>query len=312
MALVAERWSPAALPAADRVDAFRELVSATHLPWSLTPGPDAGADASLARYRIGDLTLVDCRCGPCSGARGRSQLAATTDDVVGVLFVRSGAEEVELAGQQLRVPAGAALVWRGDEPVRFRVPGRLHKWTLLVPRTRLPVPGGRRLLEPAATGLVTGLLGAAVGAAGQLDGRLGTPVADAAVDLLAAALAGGGPPDDVTWRRVTAHVEAHLGDPALTPEALAAAAWISLRSLYALFAARGHTPAAYVRRRRLEAARRELLRSGTAVRVADVAARWGFGDQATFARGFRTAFGVTPDQVRRGRADQPRSATGPS
>ena len=35
MTLVAERWTPAGLDPADRVDAFREAISATHLPWSL-------------------------------------------------------------------------------------------------------------------------------------------------------------------------------------------------------------------------------------------------------------------------------------
>ncbi|WP_409331900.1 helix-turn-helix domain-containing protein [Trujillonella humicola] len=312
MALTAERWSTAALPEPDRVDALREIVSATHLPWALTPAGDDGGPpvgAELTRYRLGDVSLVDCRCGPCAGRRGRPQLAATDDDVVGVLFVRSGREEVELAGRRLVVPAGSALVWHADEAVRFRVPGPLHKQTLLVPRTRLPLPGDRRLLGPAAAGLVTGVLSAAVAGAGRLDGRLGATVADAAIDLLAAALAGDdGPADDATWRRVTAHVDAHLGDPGLTPEALAAAVWVSVRSLYGVFAARGLTPAGYVRRRRLEAARRELQRRGTAVTVAEVAHRWGFREQATFSRGFRAAFGSTPDQVRRGGA-QTRTGT---
>ncbi|MBB3086630.1 helix-turn-helix domain-containing protein [Geodermatophilus sabuli] len=325
MTLVAERWDAADVPAADRDDAFREVVSATHLPWSLTPGELVPGPAGLVRYRVGDLALVDCRCGPCSGSRGRSQLAATDDDVVGVLFVRSGLEQVEVGGTRVVLGPGAALLWRADEPARFRVPGRLHKWTLLVPSSRLP--GARSgLLDPAAAGLLTALLGSTLASAASLDGRLGQPVADAAVDLLAGALAppddaapppddaapppddaapppddAAPPPDDAAWARVTAHVEAHLRDPSLTPAAIAAGAYVSERSLYGLFAARGLTPAGYVRRRRLEGAARELARRGTAVTVAAVAHCWGFRDPTTFGRGFRTAFGRTPDEVRRGR-----------
>ncbi|MGY1636638.1 helix-turn-helix domain-containing protein [Geodermatophilus sp. SYSU D00742] len=298
MTLVAERWDAADVPAADRDDAFREVVSATHLPWSLEAGDDpVPGPAGLTRYRFGDVTLVDCHCGPCAGSRGRSQLAATDDDVVGVLFVRSGLEQVEVGGARVVLGPGSALLWRADEPARFRVPGRLHKWTLLVPSSRLP--GARSgLLDPAAAGVLTALLGTTLATAGSLDGRLGRAVADAAVGLLAGALAPA--PDDAAWARVTAHVEAHLRDPSLTPAAIAAGAYLSQRSLYALFAARGLTPAGYVRRRRLEGAARELARRGTAVTVAAVAHGWGFRDSATFGRGFRAAFGRTPDAVRRG------------
>ncbi len=310
MTLVAEHWRPALEAPADRVDAFRDAVSATHLPWSLAP-PEAAPshrDDGLDRYRFGDLALVDCRCGPCGGHRGRAQLAATDEPVVGVLFVRAGEEHVEVAGERLVLRPGAALLWRSDEPVRFRVPGRLHKWTLLVPEARLGSarPTGGRLLDPAAVGLLTALLGTTMRSAAALGGRLGMPIADAAVDLLAGALHGPGPDersDDATWLRVTAHVQRHLRDPDLTPEAMAAAGLVSLRSLYALFAARGETPARYVRRRRLDAAHRELVRRGTSVSVARVAHAWGFGDQATFSRAFRAAYGRTPDDVRRSPPD---------
>ncbi|MGY1618497.1 helix-turn-helix domain-containing protein [Geodermatophilus sp. SYSU D00691] len=296
MALATQRWRPAELPPDERADAFREAVSATHLPWSVTPEGEGADDDGLTRYRLGDLALVDCRCGPCSGHRGRAQFAATDDDAVGVLFVRAGAEQVEVAGERLLVRAGEAVLWRGDEPVRFRVPGRLHKWTLLVPRARLPRTGAR-LLEGSAVGLLTALLGTAVRDAGALDDRLAPPLADAVVDLLAGALQEPSD-DDAAWLRVTAYVHRHLREPDLTPDRIAAAGYLSRRSLYALFATRGETPAGYVRRARLAAARRDLeCGRGT---VASVAAAWGFADQATFGRNFRVLYGRTPGEVRRG------------
>ncbi|MGY1669410.1 helix-turn-helix domain-containing protein [Geodermatophilus sp. SYSU D00710] len=299
MTLTAERWTLADLPRGERDDAFRQAVDATHLPWSLRSGPGAPGPVELTRYRVGDLALVDCRCGPCTGSRGRAQLAASDADLVGVLFVREGLEFVEVGGAQVVVRPGSALLWRADQPVRFRVPGRLHKWTLMVPSSRLPAaPGG--LLDPTAAGLLTSLVGATLAGAGGLDGRLGQPVAEALVDLLAGALTP--VDDDPAWARVTAHVAAHLREPSLSPATIAAGAYVSVRALYGLCAARGTTPAGYVRRLRLEGARRELARRGTAVTVAAVAHGWGFGDPATFGRGFRSAFGCTPDDVRRGSA----------
>lgn len=305
MTLEAVHWSPAAIPEADRADAWCEAISATHLPWSLRPGEALpGLVGELTSYRIGDLTLVDCRCGPCSGHRGRSQFAATDTDAVGVLFVRAGSELVEVDGARVVVRPGSALVWRSGEEVRFRVPGELHKWTLLLPASRLPelARSDVRLLDGAAVELLAALLGTTMRAAGAMDGRLGLPVADAAVDLLAGALPGAvpaGDPSSGAWVRVSAYVHRHVRDPDLTPERMAAAGFVSLRSLYALFAARGDTPGRYVRRLRLEAARRELARAGTRVTVAEVAHGCGFRDQATFGRAFRAAYGRTPDEVRR-------------
>lgn len=295
MTLTAERWTLADLPRTERDDAFREAVCATHLPWSLESGPAVPGPIGLTRYRVGDLALVDCRCGPCAGSRGRAQLAATDADLVGVLFVREGVEFVEVGGSRVVVGPGSALLWRADQPVRFRVPGRLHKWTLLVPASRLPAaPGG--LLDATAAGLLTALIGTTLAEPGALGGRLGPPVADALVDLLAGALTP--VDDDPAWARVTAHVAAHLREPSLSPATIAAGAYVSVRALYGLCAARGTTPAGYVRRLRLEGARRELARRGTAGSVAAVAHGWGFADPGTFGRGFRAAFGRTPDDVR--------------
>jgi AraC-like DNA-binding protein len=95
--------------------------------------------------------------------------------------------------------------------------------------------------------------------------------------------------------RIDAFVDRHLGDPALTPAAVAAAHHLSLRSLHRLFADGGRTVAATIRSRRLERCRHDLadpLLAGQPVQV--IAARWGFTDKAHFSRAFRAAYGCSP------------------
>jgi AraC-like DNA-binding protein len=57
-------------------------------------------------------------------------------------------------------------------------------------------------------------------------------------------------------------------------------------------------PARYLRLRRLNAVRRELLRAkpGT-VRVTDTAMRWGFWELGRFAREYRALFGELPSET---------------
>jgi AraC-like DNA-binding protein len=58
--------------------------------------------------------------------------------------------------------------------------------------------------------------------------------------------------------------------------------------------------AAWIRERRLERCRRDLLDPVLAERpVSAVAARWGLTDPAAFSRLFRAAYGVPPLEYRR-------------
>jgi len=89
-------------------------------------------------------------------------------------------------------------------------------------------------------------------------------------------------------------ISSRFTDPQFTTAELAAAAHLSVRSVQALFAEAGTSPAAEIRRVRLEHAR-ALLEHGHAVQTACLAS--GFLDPSTFARAFRQRFGCAPSQV---------------
>jgi AraC-like DNA-binding protein len=101
-------------------------------------------------------------------------------------------------------------------------------------------------------------------------------------------------------RRIRAFIDSHLGDPELTPAAVAAAHHISLRYLHKLFEPEGHGVAGLIRQRRLERCRQDLLDPAQVDRpVAGIAARWGFSSAAHFSRVFREAYGLPPAAFRR-------------
>jgi AraC-like DNA-binding protein len=113
-------------------------------------------------------------------------------------------------------------------------------------------------------------------------------------------------------RRVHGFIEARLGDPGLSPGTIAAAHSISPRYLYKLFETQGTGVAAWIRRRRLERCRRDLLDPALADRpVSAIAARWGLTNAAHFSRAFRAAYGAAPSEYRLtggGRWDGPPAA----
>jgi AraC-like DNA-binding protein len=106
--------------------------------------------------------------------------------------------------------------------------------------------------------------------------------------------------------RVEAYVQQHLTDPALSPESIARAHHISVRQLYKLWSARELGLAERIMRGRLEGARRDLAKDGSAG-IAAVARRWGFTDPTHFGRRFRAAYGISPRQWRQVQDDQGRA-----
>lgn len=89
--------------------------------------------------------------------------------------------------------------------------------------------------------------------------------------------------------RVHRFIEQRLGEPALTPTAVAQAHHLSLRAPQQLFAEDETSPAAWIRHRRLERCRRDLTNPHLRQRTTQaIATRWGFADPAHFGRFFRT------------------------
>lgn len=88
-------------------------------------------------------------------------------------------------------------------------------------------------------------------------------------------------------------VEARLADPELSIAALAAAGNLSPSRFHAVFrAAIGMAPVRYLQSRRM--ARAEQLLVGSDLRIREVAARAGFGDEFHFSRLFKRLHGISP------------------
>ncbi|PZG40052.1 hypothetical protein C1I98_22685 [Spongiactinospora gelatinilytica] len=99
--------------------------------------------------------------------------------------------------------------------------------------------------------------------------------------------------------RAKMFIARHLDEPDLGPEAIAAACYVSTGYLHKLFRAEGMSVGRYIRERRLEQCRRDLLDPGSReVAVSAIGARWGFADAAHFSRVFKTSYGLAPREYR--------------
>jgi AraC-like DNA-binding protein len=117
---------------------------------------------------------------------------------------------------------------------------------------------------------------------------------------------------DALRRRLDAarlFLDTHLGE-ALTLDDIARQAHLSKFHFLRLFKAAFHeTPHRYLRRRRLEAARRLLI--GTDLPVTAVCFHVGFESLGTFSTLFRRSLGASPNEFRRRYVVVPRSVVAP-
>lgn len=98
-------------------------------------------------------------------------------------------------------------------------------------------------------------------------------------------------------QRAVAYIDAHAGGDVSLAE-VATASRVSPRALqYAFRRHLGTTPMGYLRRVRLDQARRDLRTCRPGATVAEVAARWGFYNQGRFAALYRAAYGENPHRT---------------
>jgi AraC-like DNA-binding protein len=301
------------------------VVSATRLDDFLADRPspldvriDARHDprARILTRRAGPIDITSQLSGPPHQAFRTSRLIRASDPEQFKVHVMVRGRAVWAQGDR------AAEVTPGDftlvdlsRPCRGEDRDDLHECVAVVfPHAALPLRHDE--LERLTAVPISGRegLGASISSLARHLGRQGfgptdgARLATALMDLLVVALAerldrvAAIAPD--TRRRallasVQSFIDQRLGDPALSPSAIAAAHHISLRYLHKLFETQPATVGGWIRQRRLERCRRDLL--DPAMRhwsVTAIATRWGLVNPAHFSRVFRAAYGLPPAEYR--------------
>lgn len=100
--------------------------------------------------------------------------------------------------------------------------------------------------------------------------------------------------------RVCQTIETMLSDPKLTLTHVAAEHGVSPRYLQKLFATEGKSFSQYVRTRRLERCRADLVSPiHSQLSISEICFRWGFNGSAHFSHAFRDQYGISPREFRR-------------
>lgn len=307
-------WSSSEVAAADKTDAWQQVLSSSYREWQVPARVPASFRATLRRHDFAGSEIVETRCDPCVGVRTRQHVHRDDELYVGVQLTTSGRERFRIGDGGIEVGAGDLMVWTTDREVQFEVMERLHKVTLMLPwsliRERMPErrqpPGGGRIDSRSGVGSLLAVhLLTLSHQMPALDVSARGPVSRSTFELLALALADQQHASTfdasvVLLRKVHDYILQHLHEDGLTPARIAQSCGISLRYLHALFKRSDMTVSGYVMHSRLTACRQALADpSYDRYQIAEIAYRFGFNSPSHFCRAFKEKFGLSPGDVRR-------------
>jgi AraC-like DNA-binding protein len=303
-------------PLTSRADYWQHVLEDTFGPAELRVYGELG---SGDRLRVGDAGVVRVFELSISGRneaeRARSHIRRLDRELYKIHVQARGRSVVEQDGRQAVLAPGDLTFADLSRPCRWDYSSAQFV-SVAFPRAVLPLPEdqltrltGVRIPGDRGLGALVSSLARQLperlddcGAADQA--RLGTAVFDLVTAALAARLdrAQDVPPAScqrTLLLRIHAFIEERLGDPGLSPTMIAARHYISMRYLYKLFETEQKTVAGWIRRRRLERCRRDLLDPALQAQpVHAIGARWGFTSAAHFGRVFRAAYGLPPGEFR--------------
>ncbi|MFE7762276.1 helix-turn-helix domain-containing protein [Streptomyces sp. NPDC057438] len=308
-----------------RLEFWRDVVSQSFVPLEALPRETPDFRAELRTARIGPVQVSVITAQPHAIARTRRHIGSAPPDYVKVNLLFHGRCVLSQGGNQTELGAGDLVVYDTRRPYSLDLDRPYRGLVLMFPRDLLRMPerdlarvtatrvpcheGVGTLVRPFLDGLVR-----QVEQSESLDTpRLGHNVADLIGTLLTEYMgvdrAPGDEGRDLLVRRILTYMEQRLDDPALGPDEIAAAHRVSRRHLYKLMAEEGYTVSGWLRDQRLARCRRDL--GDPALRhlsVGAIGGRWGFPDPAHFSHAFKAAYGMSPREVRTGRAPHPPQA----
>ena len=308
------------LPPAERFDSWREWwarpVGSGVPPIEVTAARDAPFDGIAALFTLGAVTMLHIRSAASVTTVPPGSLRGLDQPAVLAVVQHSGRGTYAFAHGRFPIAEGVITLTRESEPWTLTAETASELTVLKAqPRDLGPAFGLRESTTVAAGGGFAPALGPFVRtlACGLIAGSIrdGDPgLGDCLLGAMRALLATAGGGTETRRAQLLAqiktYIDGHLGDPALTPVAIADRHHISVRQLHKLFEPEGLTVSRWIRHRRLDRCRTELADPAIADEpVGAIAGRWGMANASHFAHAFRAAYGLSPLEYRRARRASP-------
>ncbi|QAY61661.1 helix-turn-helix domain-containing protein [Microbacterium protaetiae] len=299
------------------ISQFRAAVNDSFVPLQVTPSHMDTFRGMMRAAAVDEVHVTDLRATPHVVERTPELISRDDRDYFKVSLMLTGTGLLIQDGREAVLEPGSLAVYDTSRPYSLVFDEDFRSMIAMFPRHLISLPA--HLVGELTAVRISGSegLGAVVVPylsqlavnLDQLAGTTGARLAHSALDLVTTVFTRelglddvGADPHRALMQRIRAHIDRNLASTELSPGSIASAHFISTRHLHGLFQEQGMTVSTWIRTRRLEQCRRDLIDPVYADRpVAAIAARWGFVDAAHFSRAFKAAFDVSPSEYRNSR-----------
>lgn len=300
---------------ADDLETFSVVVSSSFVPLRVSADRHDGFAARLTSADADDVAFTEVKARPHLVERTPETIATGGSGYYKVSLLLSGTSILVQDGRELVMRAGDLSIYDTSRPYSLLFGEEFRNLIVMFPKDRLNLPTpiteqltavSLRQQDPVLTPVVTTFLSQFPNQLQDLPDRVRSKLAHTSLDLLGTLVSNildahpeQRDPRQVLLQKIYAYIDEHLASPELSPSSIAAAHYISTRHLHSLFHEADTTVSTWIRERRLEHCRADLLDPVLSDRtVAAIAARWGLTDAAHFSRVFKSAYGVSPSEIR--------------
>jgi AraC family transcriptional activator of tynA and feaB len=299
----------------DRFDLWHDVACRAYAEHECTARSPAKFEGAIRTAQLAQATLSIYENSPMDLWRTARQVELAPSDRVFVCLQLDNTCRIGQLGRETTIAPGQFSIVETNRPYTFTYTQSSGQMVPNVERAELT----RRLgsvssltalsieADSAIGGLASGYMQMLPAHAALLSGDAGTHVANQVLDLVAMALGQRaevgqvklGSASALTLIRLRSAVEQALPNRDLTCQDVAAVAGISVRYANTLLAKEGTSLERLIKQRRLERCRKALAETSGRP-ISDIAYSWGFSDVSHFSKAFRSAFGMSPRDYRRG------------
>lgn len=299
---------------ARNISDFRAAVSESFVPLQVsTAGPDHFRGV-IRGASVDEVHVTEVRATSHVVERTPELIARSDRSYFKLSLMLAGTGLLIQDDREAVLQAGDLAVYDTDRPYSLVFDEGFRTMVVMFPKHLISLPPDvvgqltavRISGQEGLGGMVVPYLTQLAGNLDQLAGTTGARLAHSALDLVSTVFTRelgldgvSADPHRALVQRIRSYIDRNLASTDLGPATIASAHFISTRHLHGLFQEQGVTVSTWIRTRRLEQCRRDLLDPMLADRpVAAIAARWGFVDAAHFSRAFKSAFGISPSEYR--------------
>ncbi len=301
------------LARANRYNAWQDAICESYVNVEVKATHPEDYRGFIREAEFGDIVLTDILISEQSIHRNKQHIARLDKECYYIQFLHRGRVNVHQKGRTCLSNVARGAIFDATEPYELECVGEVHSYYLEIPRDKFADRFPKDLIPVSQTINSTQGIGRIASEFCTMltkeDERLNQEQRDLLgnqlLDILAFSVLANGTnmPEaessiqTARFRSIIAWIEAHISEPNLSLERIAAENNISLRYLHLLFRQRSEMSVSeWIWNRRLELCY-DTLASGKARSITSTAFDFGFNSSAHFSTMFKRKFGMSPREV---------------